>query len=102
MNDKPVERKPKPLYVKIKHKKECFIIFSDEYDKTGMIKEEISKIKDIPKENIKLYYTNKRLLEDENTNHDQQVRQKQILFVIFKNEKNNEGDNINEIMSYGE
>ena len=96
------EPKAKSLYVKIKHRKETFIIYSDEYHKTGMIKEEISKIKDIPKENIKLYYTNKRLLEDEYTNHDQQVRQKQILFVSFRNEKNNEWENINEIMSYGE
>lgn len=96
------EQKPKPLYVKIKHKKENFIIYSDEFHRTGLIKEEIAKIKDIPKENIKLYYTNKRLLEDDSTNHDQQVRQKQILFVSFKNEKNNEWENINEIISYGE
>lgn len=94
------EQKSKPLYVKVKHKKEYFMIFSDEYSRTGAIKEEISKIKNIPKENIKLYYTNKRLLEDESTNHDQQVKQNQILFVIFKNENNNDWENINEIMNY--
>jgi hypothetical protein len=95
-----VEQKSNPLYVKIKHKKENFIIYTDEYHKTGLLKEELSKIKDIPKENIKLYYSNKRLLEDESTNHDQQVNQKQTLFVCFKNEKNNEWENINEILSY--
>ena len=94
------EQKQKPLYVKIKHRKEYFIIFTDEYHKTGMLKEEISKIKNIPKENIKLYYSNKRILEDESTNHDQQVRQNQILFVSFKNENNNEWENINDIINY--
>lgn len=101
MKDQKPDQKAKPLYVKIKHKKEIFIIYSDEYQRTGHIKEEIAKIKDIPKDNIKLYYTNKRLLEDDTTNHDQQVRQKQILFVSFKNDKTNEWENINEIISYG-
>lgn len=94
------EKKPKPLYVKVLHKKECFMIFSDEYDRTGLIKEEISKIKNISKDNIKLYYSNKRLLEDESTNHDQQVRQNQFLYVSFRNENNNEWENINEIINY--
>ena len=100
MSDQQKEQKPKALYVKIKHKKENFIIYSDEYHRTGLIKEEISKIKNIPKENIKLYYTNKRLLEDESTNHDQQVNHKQILYVSFKNDANNEWENINDIVSY--
>jgi len=94
------EKKARPLFVKIKHRKEYFMIFSDEYDRTGLIKEEIAKIKNIPRENIKLYYTNKRLLEDDSTNHDQQVKQNQILFVSFKNENNNEWENINEIVNF--
>jgi len=94
------EQKARPLYVKVKHRKENFMIFSDEYDRTGLIKEEIAKIKNMPRENIRLYYTNKRLLEDESTNHDQQVKQNQILFVSFKNENNNEWENINDIISF--
>jgi hypothetical protein len=45
----------RPFYVKVYHKEECFYIFTDEYDFSGIIKKEVSKIKDIPLEQIKLY-----------------------------------------------
>lgn len=86
-----------PIYVKVKHKKENFVIFTDEYKKSIEIKEEISKIKGIPLENIKLYYPNKRPIEDDTMNHDQQIKHNTLLFLCFKKD---EWENINDIINY--
>jgi hypothetical protein len=89
-----------PLYVKIKHKEEIFMIFTSEYSKAVTIKEEIAKIKDIPVENIKLYYNNKRLIEDDTSNHDQQIKHTCLLYATFLNSNTNAWENINDIMNY--
>lgn len=89
-----------PIFVKIRHKKDAFIIYSDEFKKSGLIKEELSKIKDVPLENIKLFYSNKRLIEDHSTNHDQQIKHTCLLYAVFKNPDNNEWENINDIINF--
>jgi hypothetical protein len=90
----------KPLYVKVKNRKQTFMIFTDEYKKSGEIKNEISTITGIPVTDIKLYFNNKRLIEDDSTNHDQQIRHTTLLYVAFKNPENNEWDTINELINY--
>jgi hypothetical protein len=88
-----------PICVKIKHKNETFFIFTEEYKKSFEIKEQISKIKKIPIENLRLYYTNKRLIEDDAMNHDQQIKHNTILYAAFKQE-NNEWENFNELINF--
>jgi len=86
-----------PIYVKIIHKKDTFVIFTDEYKKSIELKEEISKIKSIPIENIKLYYPNKRPIEDDTMNHDQQIKHSTNLYLCLKSQ-NGEWENINELI----
>lgn len=88
-----------PIYVKIKHKNETFFIFTEEYKKSLDIKEQISKIKMTPIENIKLFYPNKRLIEDDTMNHDQQIKHNTILYAAFKHD-NNEWENFNDLINY--
>jgi hypothetical protein len=85
-----------PICVKIKHKNETFYIFTEEYKKSLDIKEEISKIKKTPVENIRLYYVNRRLIEDDCMNHDQQIKHNTMLYAAFKME-NNDWENFNDL-----
>lgn len=96
----PKDIEPLPLSVKVRHYKDLFIIYTDEYHKSIVIKERLSKIINKPVENIKLYLQNKRQIEDETTNHDQQVKNETILFAVFKKEEGNEWENVNEILHY--
>jgi hypothetical protein len=86
-----------PICVKVKHKNETFVLFSDEFSKALDIKEQISKIKNVPNENIRIYFINKRIIEDEYMNYDQQIKHATVLYAIFKN-CNMEWGNINEII----
>jgi hypothetical protein len=88
-----------PIYVKIKHKKESFVIFTDEFKKSYEIKEELARIKNLTMDNIKLYYGNKRPIEDDTMNHDQQIKHTSVLYMCVRN-SNNEWENINDIISY--
>ncbi len=76
-----------PILVKVKHFNEVYMIFSEEYKKSIQIKEELSLIKNVPVENIRLYLENKRIIEDDSMNHDQQVKNNSVLYASFKNEK---------------
>lgn len=89
-----------PLYVKIKHKTETFIIFSDEYNKSDQLKSEIGRIKEIAAENIRLFYSNKRMIEDNVTNHDQQIKHTTLLYATLRNPETGEWENINEIINF--
>ena len=51
---------------------------------------------------MRLYLQNKRQLENETTNHDQQVMNETIVFAVFKKEEGNEWENVNEILHFGE
>ena len=48
----------------------------------------------------KQYLQNKRQIEDETTNHDQQVKNETILFAVLKKDEGNEWENVNEILHY--
>ena len=89
-----------PLYVKIRSKKNFFHIYTDEYNFAGHIKDEIAKIKKIPKEDIKIYYSNKRIIEDNVTNHDQQIYHNQLLYAVFKDPETGLFEHINEIINF--
>lgn len=86
-----------PICVKIKHKNESFIIFSDEFHKSLEIKEQVSLIKNFPVENIKLYYYNKRIIDDDYMNYDQQIKHSTILYASFKL-SNGDWENINDLI----
>ena len=96
----PKDIEPLPLSVKVRHYKDLFIIYTDEYHRSIEIKERFSKIINKPVENIRLYLQNKRQIEDETTNHDQQVKNETILFAVFKKDEGNEWENVNEILHY--
>jgi hypothetical protein len=90
-----------PICVKIKHKSETFHIFTEEYKKSFEIKEQISKIKNTPIENIKLYFSNRRIIEDDSMNHDQQIRHNTTLYAAFKLD-NNEWESYNELLNFNQ
>ena len=98
----PKDLQPLPLSVKVRHFKDLFIIYTDEYHKSIEIKEKLSKIVNVPVENMRLYLQNKRQLENETSNHDQQVMNETIVFAVFKKEEGNEWENVNEILHFGE
>ena len=98
----PKDLQPLPLSVKVRHYKDLFIIYTDEYHKSIEIKEKLSKIVNVPVENMRLYLQNKRQLENETSNHDQQVMNETIAFAVFKKEEGNEWENVNEILHFGE
>lgn len=98
----PKNLQPLPLSVKVRHYKDLFIIYTDEYHKSIEIKEKLSKIVNVPVENMRLYLQNKRQLENETSNHDQQVMNETIVFAVFKKEEGNEWENVNEILHFGE
>lgn len=97
----PTNLQSLPLSLKIKHMKDIFIIYSDEYQKGIDIKQSISKIIDKPPENIRLYMENKRLIEDYSSNHDQQITHGTVLFASFKiGEGINDWENFKDIINF--
>jgi len=74
-----------PILVKVKHFNQIYTIFTEEYKKSIEIKEELSFITHIAVENIRLYLENKRIVEDDNMNHDQQIKHNTVLYAAFKN-----------------
>lgn len=97
---KNYENETAPMYVKVKHKKDIFMIFTEEYKKSIEIKQEVAKILNLPIENIKLYFSSKRIVEDDTMNHDQQIKHATILYACFKNSTNNEWDSIIDIINF--
>ena len=49
----PKDLQPLPLSVKVRHYKDLFIIYTDEYHKSIEIKEKLSKIVNVPVENMR-------------------------------------------------
>ena len=97
----PKDLKPLPLSVKVRHFKDLFIIYTDEYSRSLDIKEKLGKIINKQPEDIKLYLKNKRLLEDETTNHDLQVRNCTVIYAVYKTgEGKNDWDNVNEVIKF--
>ena len=81
---------PLPISVKVYHLNDLYIIYTDEYDKSGEIKKLLSKLSGQPEEEIKLYLKNKRLIEEETTNHDQQIIHETEIYATYKGEKIND------------
>ena len=75
-----------------------FLIYSDEYDESLKIIEEIGKILNIEPANLRLYFSNKRRVEPETVNHDQQVIHNVHLYLTIKNE--DQWENIKDILNY--
>ena len=94
----PVHRIKSPLAIHIHHKDDMFLIYSDEFDESLKIFEELSKILDIEPANMRLYFSNKRMVETETVNHDQQVIHNCHLYLSLKIE--DQWENIKEIINY--
>lgn len=71
-----------PIAVKIHHFDDIFLIYSDEYHLAGTIHTELEKILNIPSKHIKLYFSNKRLVEVNTVLHDQQIINNVDLYMI--------------------
>ena len=94
----PIHRTKSPLAVHIHHLDDMFLIYSDEYDESLKIIEEIGKILNIEPANLRLYFSNKRRVEPETVNHDQQVIHNVHLYLTIKNE--DQWENIKDILNY--
>lgn len=99
----PPNLKPLPLSVKIKHLKDIFYIYTDEYKRGIDIKNEFARVINKQPDEIKLYLQNKRVVEDETTNHDQQITNGTVIFASFKivTEEKTEWENIKDIINFG-
>ena len=94
----PVHRTKSPLAVHIHHLDDMFLIYSDEYDESSKIIEEIGKILNIAPENLRLYFSNRRRVETDTVNHDQQIIHNVHLYLTIKNE--DQWENIRDILNY--
>ena len=82
----PIHRIKSPLAVHIHHLEDMFLIYSDEYDESLKIIEEVGKILNVEPVNIRLYFSNKRRVEPDTVNHDQQIIHNVHLYLTIKNE----------------
>ena len=82
----PIHRIKSPLAVHIHHLEDMFLIYSDEYDEASKIIEQIGKILNIEPINIRLYFDNKRKVDPETVNHDQQITHNTHLYLTIKTE----------------
>ena len=94
----PVHRTKSPLAVHIHHLDDMFLIYSDEYDESQKIIEEVGKILNIDPVNIRLYFSNKRRVEPTTVNHDQQIVHNVHLYLTIKNEE--QWESIKDILNY--
>ena len=76
-----------PLAIHVHHFDDMFLIYSDEYDESQKIVDEISKILNIDVANLRLYFSNKRKVELDTVNHDQQIVHNVHLYLTVKNEE---------------
>ena len=94
----PLHRIKSPLAIKIHHKDDVFLIYSDEYDESSKIFEELSKILEIEPANMRLYFSNKRMIEIDGINHDQRIIHNCHLFLSVKID--DQWENIKDIINY--
>ena len=94
----PLHRIKSPLAIKIHHKDDMFLIYSDEYDESSKIFEELSKILEIEPANLRLYFSNKRIIEIDGINHDQRIIHNCHLFLSMKID--DQWENIKDIINY--
>ena len=98
----PKDLQPLPISVKVKHLKDIYIIYTDEYHKSIEIKEKLSNLTGIAVEDIKLYLENRRPVEDQTINHDQQIENNTVIYPTYKNVETEEGkilfEKINDVL----
>ena len=94
----PVHRTKSPLAVHIHHLDDMFLIYSDEYDESLKIIEEVGKILNIEPVNLRLYFSNKRRVDPETVNHDQQIIHNVHLYLTIKKEE--QWESIKDILNY--
>ena len=75
-----------------------YLIYSDEYDESMKILEEIGKILNIEPINLRLYFSNKRRVDPETVNHDQQVIHNVHLYLTIKIEE--QWESLKDILNY--
>ena len=94
----PIHRIKSPLAVHIHHLEDMFLIYSDEYDESLKIIEEVGKILNVEPVNIRLYFSNKRRVEPDTVNHDQQIIHNVHLYLTIKNE--DQWEKLQDILNY--
>ena len=94
----PIHRIKSPLAVHIHHLEDMFLIYSDEYDESLKIIEEVGKILNVEPVNIRLYFSNKRKVEPDTVNHDQQIIHNVHLYLTIKNE--DQWEKLQDILNY--
>ena len=75
-----------------------FLIYSDEYDESLKIIEEVGKILNIEPVNLRLYFSDKRRVDPETVNHDQQVIHNVHLYLTIKIEE--QWESLKDILNY--
>ena len=94
----PVHRAKMPLAIHIHHFDDMFLIYSDEYDESQKIIDEISKILNVEPTDLRLYFSNKRRVELDTVNHDQQIVHNCHLYLVMKKEE--QWENVRDIIGY--
>ena len=94
----PVHRTKMPLAIHIHHLDDMFLIYSDEYDESQKIIDELSKILNVEPTDLRLYFSNKRRVELDTVNHDQQIVHNVHLYLVMKKEE--QWENIKDIIGY--
>ena len=102
----PINPIKSPVAVKVHHFDDIFLIYTDEYHTAEEIFNEIGKNLNRDVKEMKLYFANKRLVEPQTTNHDQQIVNNIDLYLCMFKEKSTEKgvpdlwDNVKEVIGY--
>ena len=94
----PVHRAKMPQAIHVHHLDDMFLIYSDEYDESQKIIDEISKILNVEPTDLRLYFSNKRRVELDTVNHDQQIVHNCHLYLVMKKEE--QWENVRDIIGY--
>lgn len=86
----PHELGPLPISVKVYHLDDFYIIYTDEYAKSIDIKQKLSTLIKMDASELNLFLKNRRPLEDETSNHDQQINNDTEVYITYKGEKIND------------
>ena len=92
----PVHRTKMPLAIHVHHLDDMFLIYSDEYDESQKILEEIAKILNVEVTDLRLHFSNKRRVELDTVNHDQQIVHNVHLYLTMK--KDDQWENVKDIL----
>ena len=87
-----------PLAIHVHHLDDMFLIYSDEYDESQKILDEIAKILNVEVTDLRLYFSNKRRVELDTVNHDQQIIHNCHLYLTMK--KEDQWENVKDIIGY--